>query len=411
MSTRVTGNILKHMTHTEDLLCLGEEGSNFALESLRGVYNALNGKNDKNYGITAKIDGSPAVVASTDFHGKKFVALKHSWDKGKIYTSEEEIAEAFSDKENVRKELILLLQNLNFISIPKNEIWMGDFLFTEDTLKTREYAGEEYITFQPNTIIYAVPMRDPLALQITTSKLGIAWHTRYTGESFDNISLGFKVDVSEVNSVPNIYQIDANLESTGEKILTDEESKYVEKELTDLEDRLQILNKYLYTDSITKLLDLININTYRNFIIKNYNKQFPTIEGFVAWVRNKFLKESLTRKTEKGRENVLDKGERIISSIIDNTNYFDMLFTCQRKVVELKEFFISKLNTTSRVRTFVDSSTKGLIPTNGEGFVVSDPIGNVHKMVSRLEFSRNNFSSDILKGWTSERRNMESLTD
>ena len=78
MATRVTGDILKHMTHTEDLLCLGADGCNFALESLRGVYNALNGKSDKSYGITAKIDGSPAVVASTDFHGKKFVAVKRS---------------------------------------------------------------------------------------------------------------------------------------------------------------------------------------------------------------------------------------------------------------------------------------------------------------------------------------------
>lgn len=407
MATRVTGDILKHMTHTEDLLCLGADGCNFALESLRGVYNALNGKSDKSYGITAKIDGSPAVVASTDFHGKKFVALKHSWNNGKIYTSEEEIAEAFPDKENVRKELTTLLQNLNYINIPKNEIWMGDFLFTDDTLKTREYEGKEYITFQPNTLVYAIPMEDPLSSQIATSKLGIAWHTRYTGESFDNVSLGFKINISEVNDVPNIYQMDANLKSTGDRILTDEEAKFVEKDLDELKERLGLLCNYLYKEDVKKVIDLLN--TYRNFLIKNSNEQFPDVEGFVAWIKEKFWKESLTRKTERGRQNVLDKGEGIVSVIIDNETYFSILLSCQKRIIWLKEFFISKLNSTSRMRTFVDSNTYGLLPTSGEGFVVSDSIGNVQKMVSRLEFSRNNFSSDIIKGWTSDKRNTESF--
>lgn len=402
MDKNITGNVLKHMTHTEDLLCLGTDGCNFALESLRGVYNALNGKSDKSYGITAKIDGSPAVVASTDFHGKKFVALKHSWNNGKIYTSEEEIAEAFQDKENVRKKLTLLLQNLNFINIPKDEIWMGDFLFTEDTLKTREYDGKEYITFQPNTLVYAIPMEDPLSSQIATSKLGIAWHTRYTGESFDNVSPSFKINISEVNDVPNIYQMDTNLKSTGDRILTDEEAKFVERDLDELKERLGLLCNYLYKEDVKEGIDLLN--TYRHFLINNNNEQFPNVEGFIAWVRGKFWKESLTRKTERGRQNVLDKGEGIVSVIIDNEPYFSVLLSCQKRIIWLKEFFISKLNSTSRMRTFVDSSRYGLLPTSGEGFVVSDSIGNVQKMVSRLEFIRNNFSSDTIKGWTSEKR-------
>ena len=98
-----------------------------------------------------------------------------------------------------------------------------------------------------------------------------------------------------------------------------------------------------------------------------------------------------------------------MSIILDNETYFSVLLSCQKRIVWLKEFFISKLNSTSRMKTFVDSNKDGLLPTSGEGFVVSDSIGNVQKMVSRLEFSRNNFSSDIIKGWTSDKRNTESF--
>jgi len=37
--------------------------------------------------------------------------------------------------------------------------------------------------------------------------------------------------------------------------------------------------------------------------------------------------------------------------------------------------------------------------TGQEGFVAIDHIGNAVKIVDRLEFSRANFSSDVIKGW------------
>ena len=45
----------------------------------------------------------------------------------------EEIAEAFEGRDNVKKLLTLLLENLDYINIPENEIWMGDFLFLNET--------------------------------------------------------------------------------------------------------------------------------------------------------------------------------------------------------------------------------------------------------------------------------------
>ena len=112
----------------------------------------------------------------------------------------------------------------------------------------------------------------------------------------------------------------------------------------------------------------------------------------------------MTKKTERGMTSTIQRGEVLVNSILDNKEYFNTLLSCQKEIAEIKEQFISKLNSTSRIRTFVESSVDGIIPTSGEGYVVSDSVGNVQKMVSRLEFSRNNFSSDIIKGWTNEKR-------
>ena len=279
---------------------------------------------------------------------------------------------------------------------------MGDFLFLNETLKEREIEGKDYLTFKPNTLMYAIPMEDPLSRQIEKADFGVAWHTMYTGESLDSVSIHFGIDISRINNVPNIYQMDADLKSVGNNVLTEKEKVQISKEFEDLEYRLSLLRNYPLNESFNKIFTYLN--AYRNNIIKTNNTQFPTIEGLVAYIRNKFKEESLTKKTERGMTSTIQRGEVLVNGILDNKEYFNILLSCQKVIAEIKEQFISKLNSTSRIRTFVESSVDGIIPTSGEGYVVSDSVGNVQKMVSRLEFSRNNFSSDIIKGWTNEKR-------
>ena len=57
---------------------------------------------------------------------------------------------------------------------------------------------------------------------------------------------------------------------------------------------------------------------------------------------------------------------------------------------EIKLLLISKLNTLDSMKTFIKSGT-GYNITNPEGFVAVGHIGNVVKLVNRLEFSKQNF--------------------
>ena len=73
-------------------------------------------------------------------------------------------------------------------------------------------------------------------------------------------------------------------------------------------------------------------------------------------------------------------------------------------IIQAKQVLLRKLDSGAFLRTFVKTSD-GFKVTGSEGFVAIDHLGrNAVKLVDRLEFSFNNFSPTILKGWETERR-------
>lgn len=75
------------------------------------------------------------------------------------------------------------------------------------------------------------------------------------------------------------------------------------------------------------------------------------------------------------------------------------MFELQRLITLCKLRLISKLNELNKTKTFV-RTPKGYKVTGAEGFVAIDKLGsNALKIVDRLEFSYNNFSPNVLKGW------------
>ena len=71
----------------------------------------------------------------------------------------------------------------------------------------------------------------------------------------------------------------------------------------------------------------------------------------------------------------------------------------QKVIVLAKLKLINKLNDLQDTKTFV-KTRNGYKVTGAEGFVAIDTLGgDAVKLVDRMEFSYNNFSKDILKGW------------
>ena len=70
-------------------------------------------------------------------------------------------------------------------------VYQGDLLYTRGDLKGANIDGEKMITFTPNTITYAVPADSDIGRRIARAKLGIVFHTVYTGKTMNNMTAGF----------------------------------------------------------------------------------------------------------------------------------------------------------------------------------------------------------------------------
>ena len=75
------------------------------------------------------------------------------------------------------------------------------------------------------------------------------------------------------------------------------------------------------------------------------------------------------------------------------------MFDLMKVLVEAKGMVIAQFDKTQDVSTLL-RTTKGFQVTRQEGFVAIDKLkGGAVKLIDRLEFSRANFSPEIIKGW------------
>ena len=80
-------------------------------------------------------------------------------------------------------------------------------------------------------------------------------------------------------------------------------------------------------------------------------------------------------------------------------NQIVAIFDLANLLVEAKAMIINKMNTAGHVSTFLKTSN-GFKITGVEGFVAIDHLtGGAVKIVDRMEFSKANFSAEIIKGW------------
>jgi hypothetical protein len=199
-----------HMTHIEELMFLGGvDGTRQAINFLRDLRDMLKGNTTSAVDITVKWDGAPAIFAGVDpADGKFFVAKKGLFNKEpKMYKSPADIKADLSG--DLAKKFAIALAEFSKLGI-KSGVYQGDMMFTKGDVKVETIEGQKYYTFQPNTIVYAVPVNTPLGKQIAKAKIGVVWHTTYTGSTIQNMSASFgKGIVSKLKQSSTIWMDDA----------------------------------------------------------------------------------------------------------------------------------------------------------------------------------------------------------
>jgi len=387
-----------HMTHIEDkVLYGGVNGTRQAIFALRDMRDMLGGK--KEGSVSVKWDGAPAVFAGTDPRdGEFFVAKKGIFNKNpKVYKTNAEIDD--DTKGDLNKKLKLALKHLPALGI--KGVIQGDFLFDSSELKTKTIDGQKYVTFHPNTIVYAVPVEQAAAIK--KAKMGIVWHTTYTGKDFESMRASFGVNVNALNKSSAVWSQDAFLRDVTNATMTKKETEEVNQLLSRIGKLFnQTAGTTLQTLADNQVLAQ-HIETFNNTYVRA--GQMPgdsTIhtKKLVAWINKKYKKEIDSRKTEKGKSAQQKKLDDLLSFFsVENTKNLIKMFELQKLIVLAKLKLINKLNRLQNIDTFVKTRS-GYKVTGAEGYVAIDTLGgDAVKLVDRMEFSYNNFSPDIIKGW------------
>lgn len=417
----LTGDKLKHTIHSEDILTdLGNRGAQWLVHTMHEIYELLSsGSSNSKTSVTVKMDGSPSVLLASNFQGKPFVSDKtRAFGKNpRIAYTSEQVDEFFGHAEDLAYKMKQLLSRATDIGIPRNQIWQGDFLFSQKDLKKEEVLGEMCVTFHPNTILYAVPLNDPKADKILNSEFGIVWHTRYIGDDLSNMKMTFDVSADELNDVEDIFLEDVRIPTTlGKAAFTDEEKVYANNLLMEITDRVETLQESSFLEDLKSNDEIrLYLNTFQNYIIKQRSQQFDKdpvkyIDEMIDWVKARYDKEISTKKQQKTRDAYTAKRDEALGWFQNNIDNLIEVIQAQQSVVELKELFVRKLNMIGGFKTALRTLDQGIIPTGQEGFAVSDADGNIQKLVSRLEFSFSNFSQNVVKGWMSDSRVQERIS-
>ncbi len=152
-----------HLEHIEDeVLNGGVAGARSAINFLQSLRNMLAGHAESKVNITTKWDGAPAIFCGVNpENGKFFVGTKSIFNKNaKLNYTDKDIDENHP-AEGLNNKLKYALEHLSKLGI--KGVLQGDMMFTRGDLKKETIDGESYITFQPNTIVYAVPSASKLA--------------------------------------------------------------------------------------------------------------------------------------------------------------------------------------------------------------------------------------------------------
>ena len=399
-STYITEQKNTHMTHIEDkVLYGGVNGTRQAINALRELRNMLQGSHDGN--VSVKWDGAPAIFAGIDpTDGQFFVAKKGIFNKNpKVYKTAADVdADTSGDLASKLKDALKYLPDLGIKGVIQ-----GDFLYGPGDLQIEKIKGENYVTFHPNTIVYAVPADSPAAKDIRAAKIGIVWHTTYTGNSFESMRASYGVDVSKFKKSKNVWSQDAMLRDLTKVTMSKRDTEEVNEYLSQAGQLFnQIAGSTLRELERNRQLAQL-IETYNNSFVRKGQVIGDTgrhVSGLIGWIKSRYQKEIDTRKTDKGKAAQQKKLDEILSFFSpQNKASLKKMFDLQKMIVLAKLKLINSLNNLQNVKTFV-KTRNGFKVTGAEGFVAIDKLGgDAVKIVDRMEFSYNNFSPDILKGW------------
>ena len=395
-----------HLEHLEDeIINYGVDGGRAALNFLRSLRDMLAGSSRSSVNMTVKWDGAPAIFAGIDPSDNKFFVAKKSVFNvnPKLYKKEAEIDDDLSGTLNSKFKIALQ----EFSKLGIKGVLQGDLMFTDDVEKT-SIDGERFYTFQPNTIVYAVPVDSKLGNIIKKSKIGIVWHTTYTGNALEDMKASFGVNISGLKSPSSVWMDDATYKDTsGKSTFTSTETEKVTAILSNVGKTFQRINgpqlrKFIaLQESMKGAIAGASLKTYNNSKVRVGEKiKQPSqhAKGYEKWVEISIQKQIDKAKSPAGKKKYENVQKEYMREVRKYTGMLVQVITFQNLLVDAKMVIVKKLNSVKGLTDTFIKTANGFKVTNPEGYVAIDRVsGGAVKLVDRMEFSFNNFTA--IKAW------------
>ena len=391
-----------HLEHLEDdIINRGSQGGVNAINFLNAVRNMLAGNIGGKLNMTVKWDGAPAVFCGQNpENGKFFVGTKSVFNvTPKINYTTSDIARNHGG--NLAKKLAICLRELPKLGM--NGIYQGDLLFTRGDLKAAAIGGEKMITFTPNTITYAVPADSDIAKRITRAKLGIVFHTVYTGKKMTELTAGFGSIKGQ--GPASIFLASASYRDTsgsstfnkGELRQFDSLIRMAQGSLSKAKPMLDEMSKSSMSDQLSVGYRL---KTFFNHYIRNSKQGMDKVrvmqKSFRDYYENILQAEIDSKKTDKGKEKYIKAQKEGLRFIDRNQQALYFAIASHISLGNAKNFLINKLSQVQSIGNFL-RTPNGYKVTAPEGYVAVDRVAGAIKLVDRLEFRRANFTAE--KDW------------
>ena len=387
-----------HLEHIEDeILNHGITGGRAAINFVQSLRDMLAGSAKTSVNVSTKWDGAPAIFAGVDpSDGQFFVAKKSVFNKNPILYKKESDIDLSGDLGDKFKVALSEFSKLGIKGVIQ-----GDLLYTKSTL---ESSMKDHWTFQPNTIMYAVPKDSDIGTKISKSKIGIVWHTTYSGDTLEGMTASFGVD-QPLKRVSSVWHTDADYKDvSGSAKMTSAETTKVTQDLSEAGKTFRKINSKKmgeWNPLQNTLPASAQWKTYQNSLIRNQTKFRGgnyQVSDYFKFVDGAFAKITATKKTQKSKDQWNERKQQYYKELRKHTRNLVAVTEFMGYIVNAKTKILDKLNSIKQlgISTFVKTAD-GFKVTTPEGYVVADSTQKAVKLVDRLEFSFNNFTAQ--KNW------------
>lgn len=371
---------LVHLKHPEEhVVDSGHEGFKHTFHTLNDIHHAIKGDQRSSTSTSIKYDGSPSIVFGHHPETSKFfVASKSAFNKQpKINYSHEDIEKNHGHAPGLVSKLKDAFNHLQKVA-PSKGVFQGDIMHTHDGVRDD---GKQY-HFTPNTITYSQSKTSPEGKKIGKAKIGVAVHTKYTGNNFEGMKAQYGFDAHSKDSGfthhPDVHLLPTHVVHAANAPSTDFD-EHMHKAVGSFNGATKDTFDAIHGHRV-------RLKEYVNHTVRTGTNR--TAQEYRDWLGQKHQKEVDKMKSPAGKAKRQQQATADLQHVDANAHHFQRVMDIHDHLERAKDSLVKHLSSLDHHGYHHSINGK---PSDPEGFVATRD-NKPTKLVNRREFSQANFN-------------------